>query len=531
MSCNIHIERNQPDVTPHPLRGDTRLRPARMLVAAAVMAVLGAQVIGPPVVASAWALGSESTVQPTGPASFASVVERVKPAVVNVAVKGKGVEGKIAGRPEFRMPQLPEGSPFDDLFRRFFEEHGMPGGEDGPTVPRHAQGSGFIVDPSGYIVTNHHVVEGAGEITVILDDGSKHVATVKGRDAKTDLALIKIDAGRSLPYVELGESDGARVGDWVIAVGNPFGLGGSVTAGIISARGRDLQSGPFDDYLQIDAPINRGNSGGPLFDATGRVIGVNTAIWSPSGGNVGIGFAVPSSLAKSVVEQLRAHGSIARGWLGVQIQSVNEDLAQSLGVAEGKGALVAAVTPDSPAAKAGVKNGDVITSVNGQPIDDAHRLTFSIGAIAPGTKLDLEVVRDGTTKNLSVTVSERPAMASRNGRSATEPEGLARNDEGVLNGVAVDNLTPQLRQRLNLPARLQGAVITSVEPDSAAAKAGLRNGDVILEINKQPVTNAQDAVALSTSAEGKKTLLRLFSRGSTIFVVVDESAADKNASE
>lgn len=491
MAHDVRSEPNLPGVSGQAVPPDHRFRPARLLVAAAVMAVLGTQLIGPPVVASAWAIGSESTVQPAGPASFASVVERVKPAVVNVAVKGKGSEGKLSGRPEFRMPQLPEGSPFNDLFRRFFEEHGMPGGEDGPAVPRQAQaqGSGFIVDPSGYIVTNYHVVEGAQEITVVLDDGSKHTGTVKGRDAKTDLALIKIDAGRSLPYVEFGESDGAKVGDWVIAVGNPFGLGGSVTAGIISARGRDLQSGPFDDYLQIDAPINRGNSGGPLFDASGRVIGVNTAIWSPSGGNVGIGFAVPSSLAKSVVDQLRDHGSIARGWLGVQIQSVSEDLAQGFGVPEGKGALVAAVTPDSPAAKAGVKPGDLIVSMDGKALEDFKALPKLVAATEPGKRATLEVVREGKTRELTVTVGQTPDSE----QVASAGSGEAAPAKGQL-GLQLAALTPETKKKYGIKGDVEGVLVVDVKKGSSAARAGIQPGTLVLMVDQAPV-DSPDALA------------------------------------
>ncbi len=489
MSHEVRPQTVAPEATSRPVPANTRFRPARMLVAAAVMAVLGTQVMGPPVVASAWAIGSEPTVQPAGPASFASVVERVKPAVVNVAVKGKGGEGKVAGRPEFRMPQLPEGSPFGDLFRRFFEEHGMPGGEDGPGVPHQAQGSGFIIDPSGYIVTNYHVVDGAQEITVVLDDGSKHTAKVKGRDAKTDLALIKIDASRPLPYVELGESDGAKVGDWVIAVGNPFGLGGSVTAGIISARGRDLQSGPFDDYLQIDAPINRGNSGGPLFDATGRVIGVNTAIWSPSGGNVGIGFAVPSSLAKSVVDQLRDRGSIARGWLGVQIQSVSEDLAQSLGVPEGKGALVAAVTPDSPAAKAGVKPGDLIVAMDGKALEDFKALPKQVAATEPGKRATLEVVREGKTRELTVTVGQTPDSE----QVASAGPGEAAPAKGQL-GLQLAALTPETKKKYGLQDEVEGVLVVDVKKGSPAARAGIQPGTLVLMVDQAPV-DSPDALA------------------------------------
>lgn len=474
-----------PVVRSHPV--GARTRPARLLVAAAVLAAVGGALVAPPLSAH-WSAQAASA-QSAGPGSFSGVVERVKPAVVNVSVKGKGIEGRLVGRPEFRTPQLPEGSPFNDLFRRFFEEHGVPGDEEGPAVPRQAQGSGFIIDPSGYIVTNYHVVDGAQEITVSLDDGSKHSATVKGRDAKTDLALIKIDAGRSLPHVEFGESDAAKVGDWVIAVGNPFGLGGSVTAGIISARGRDLRSGPFDDYLQIDAPINRGNSGGPLFDTTGRVIGVNTAIWSPSGGNVGIGFAVPSSLAKSVVEQLRDHGSIARGWLGVQIQPVSEDLAQGLGVPEGKGALVAAVTPESPAAKAGVKPGDLIVSMDGEALEDFKALPRLVAAAEPGKRATLEVVREGKTRELTVTVGQTPDSE----KVASSEAGEAVPARGQL-GLQLAALTPETKKKYGVKGEADGVLVVDVRKGSPAARAGIQPGTLVLMVDQAPV-DSPDAVA------------------------------------
>jgi len=293
--------------------------------------------------------------------SFAEVAERVTPAVVNVAViQGAGTADT---HPRISVPELPDTSPFGELFRRFFDERSLlPEGMDVPRFTR-GVGSGFIVDPGGLIVTNDHVVAGASEVQVTLNDGTQYQARVKGRDPKTDLALIEIDAEHPLPYVEFGSSDTARVGDWVLAVGNPFGLGGSVTAGIISARERDLSDGPLDGYLQIDAPINRGNSGGPLFDAAGTVIGVNTAIFSPSGGSIGIGFAVPSTTAQAVIEQMRANGHVGRGWLGVQIQPVTAEVAAALGLDREQGALVTSIVDQSPAQRAGLRPGDVIVKV------------------------------------------------------------------------------------------------------------------------------------------------------------------------
>lgn len=272
----------------------------------------------------------------------------------------------------------------------------------------HALGSGFIIDPDGYVVTNNHVIDGADEITVILEGGDRLEAKVVGRDAKTDLALLKIDADEPLPYVSFGDSDAARVGDWVVAVGNPFGLGGSVTAGIISARGRDIHAGPFDDFLQVDAPINRGNSGGPLFSTSGEVIGINTAIYSPNGGNVGIGFATPSSLARTVIAQLREKGSVERGWLGVTIQSVTDDIADSLGLDEAEGALVSKVLPDSPAASAGLQQGDVILALNGQRITRFKTLPRLVAEAKTGKPATVTVWRDGREKDVTVTIGRMP---------------------------------------------------------------------------------------------------------------------------
>ena len=304
------------------------------------------------------------------PASFATLVERVKPAVVNITVTGKSVSTSTTGIPDLELPDSPY---FGDFFERFFrqlpaqpESH-----ESMPSVK--GVGSGFIVTADGFVVTSNHVIEDASRIEVVLDDGVRLPAKVHGRDPKTDLALLKIKPQRELPYVAFDESDAARPGDWVVAIGNPFGLGGTATTGIISARGRDIQSGPYDDYLQIDVPINRGNSGGPLFDTTGRVVGVNTAIYSPTGGNVGIGFAVPASQAKSIIGQLMANGHVERGWLGVQIQSLTDALAESMQLPHTRGALVSAVTPDSPAARAGIRAGDVILTFDKHEINIDER--------------------------------------------------------------------------------------------------------------------------------------------------------------
>jgi serine protease Do len=455
---------------------------------------------------------------PLETASFSNVVKRVAPSVVKIttSTKARKVAANANQFPGFDNP----------MFRQFF-------GGRLPEIqqpPQNGLGSGVIISADGYIATNNHVVQGADEVIVALDDGRELKAKVVGRDPQTDIAVIKVNAS-DLPAITFADSNKIEVGDRVLAIGNPFGIGETVTTGIVSAKGRRPGLGlDYEDFVQTDAAINPGNSGGALVDVEGRLIGINTAILSRNGGFQGVGLAVPANLVSQVADGLVKHGKVVRGYLGVGAQDLTPMLAESLGLKAKRGALVADVQPDSPAAKGGLKNGDVITAVNGQSIEDANKLTFSISAVAPGTKLDLDVIRDGKTEKVTVTTAERPANVARAGRHS-DPEELAQNDEGVLNGVSVDDIAPQVRNQLKLPARLKGAIITNVEPDSAAAKAGLRAGDVILEINKQPVTSAQDAVELSAKAEGKKTLVRLFSRGSTIFVVVDESNVAKGASE
>jgi serine protease Do len=453
--------------------------------------------------------------------SYSSVVKRVAPSVVKIttSTKAKRVAGNPNQFPGFEHP----------AFRQFFggrvPEIQMP--------PQSGLGSGVIISTDGYIATNNHVIQGADEVIVALDDGRELKAKVVGRDPQTDIAVIKVNA-KDLPAITFADSTHIEVGDRVLAIGNPFGIGETVTTGIVSAKGRRPGLGlDYEDFIQTDAAINPGNSGGALVDIQGRLIGINTAILSRSGGFQGVGLAVPANLVGQVVDGLVKHGKVVRGYLGVGAQDLTPTLAETLGLKSKRGAVVSDVQPDSPAAKAGVKNGDVITAVNGQPVDDANRLTFSIGAIPPGTKFDLEVLRDGDSQTLTVTAAERPSNVARSGRGGrnANPEDLAQNDDGVLNGVSVDDLTPQVRNQLSLPARLKGAVITNVEADSPAAKAGLRAGDVILEINRQPVASAQDAVDLSLKAESRKTLLRVFSQGGTRFVVVDETDSDKPAGQ
>jgi serine protease Do len=479
--------------------------PNKRLIAYAVAAALTVVVIAVPLLSPALAKQTPpaaANLASTGqlPGSFADIVAAVRPAVVNISTSGIA---KNINAPQFRGPPNPQ---LDEFFKRFFPDrfdprHGM---------PRHhearALGSGFIIDSEGYVVTNNHVIDGADEITVILDDGREFPATLQGRDPKTDLAVLKIDADQALPYVQFGDSEGARVGDWVIAIGNPFGLGGSTSTGIISARGRDINAGPLDDFIQIDAPINRGNSGGPLFDTSGKVIGVNTAIFSPNGGNVGIGFAIPASMAANVVEQIKQGGIVQRGWLGVQIQSVTDELADALGMDTARGALVSSVIPDSPAAAAGIRQGDVIVRFDDGDVTRMRDLPRLVAATNPAHRVSVEVWRAGTIHELSAVIEasaeeSEPLAATDRGRHAETPAKL---------GVAVSAVTPTLRAQFGLAEEVTGVVITAVDPAGPAAQQGLRPGDVIVMIGQQKVSSAQQvADALDAYSDKQKAAVPL----------------------
>jgi serine protease Do len=463
--------------------------------------------------------------------SFRPIVDKVLPAVVNISVTqklGAGDDDVPASDDQDDAepgapPGLSPGSPFDEFLRRFFENQrpgqGGPGGQRAPrqTGQRVALGSGFIIDPSGYVVTNNHVVGNADKVTVIFQDDSRHAAKIVGRDQKTDLALLKIDAPKPLPAVQFGDSNQAHVGDWVLAVGNPFGLGGTVTTGIISARGRDIHEGPFDDFMQIDASINRGNSGGPTFDLNGRVIGVNTAIYSPNGGSVGIGFAIPANVVQQVVGQLKDNGKVTRGWIGVQIQQVTPEIAQGLGLKEESGALVADVTPDSPAAKAGIKTGDVIEKFDGQPVTKLRDLPRMVAETKLGKSVDITVLRNGTETTVHPVVAELPDNArvanARPGRGNDQAE---PQSTGAL-GLQLGSLTDQMRGRLHVQRNVKGAVITHVEEGSAAEQLGIQAGDVITAVNQQPVTSPEDAAARIKEARdnGRGSVLLLLNRNGT----------------
>ena len=445
-------------------------------------------------------------------ASFSGVVKRVAPSIVKVTVE--------MNSRRVSMEQGEDGAPIpgmiDPRLRQFFGNR-MPAG---PEVPESGLGSGVIVSTDGYIVTNNHVVDGAKMVTVTLSDGRELPARVVGRDPQTDVALIKVDA-KGLPAITFARSKNVEVGDRVLAIGNPFGIGETVTTGIVSATSRRAGLGlAYEDFIQTDAAINPGNSGGALVDVDGRLVGINTAILSHSGGFQGIGLAVPADLVSNVVDNLAAHGKVVRGYIGVGIQDLTPSLADSFGIKVNDGALISDVRPGSPAAKAGLKSGDVVTAIDGQAVDSAGRLGIAVAETAPGTQLSLDILRDGSPQRVQVTTVTRVA-GERNGDEAPS---ASADDQGVLNGVNVSDIDGAARRDLDFPERLSGAVITSVDPASAAARAGLREGDVILEINRQPVTSAKSAIDLCTSAANRKTLVKVWSHGNTVFVVIDETA-------
>jgi serine protease Do len=452
---------------------------------------------------------------PSGPASFADVVDRVKGAVVAIKVKAVETASPLGGDGE-DGPELSPDDPLYYFFKRFGE--GRPGGAPHKHVTQ-SQGSGFVISADGYIVTNNHVVQNANEVEVVFDGGKTLPAKIIGTDKRTDLALLKVTDGGNLPFVEWANTT-PRVGDWVIAVGNPFGLGGTVTAGIVSARGRDIQAGPYDDFLQIDAPVNRGNSGGPAFDTRGGVIGVNTAIYSPSGGSVGIGFAIPTEVARDVVASLKDKGSVSRGWIGVQIQGVTQDIADSLGLKSTKGALVASPTKGSPGDVAGLKSGDVIVAVDGEKIEGPRELSRKIAALGPGKSVDLTYLRGGAEKSVKLKLGTLPSEKE---LASADTSGLG-DKVGALTGLGME-VAPAAQLR---GGGSEGLAVTRVDPEGVAAQKGLRRGDVILEASGQAVESRGDLAAALEAAkkEGRKAvLLRVKSAEGTRFVALPVNAS------
>ncbi len=481
-----------------------------VLAGTALALVLGGAVFGGSLelTRSVPAYAEAVQVQGVAPPSFADTVDQVRPAVVSVRVRSVATASS-----QDNFFDQPPGSPLDRFFRQFRQDNpqAQPGPQQGR--PQTALGSGFLISEDGYVVTNNHVVDGEKSVTVITDAGKEYKARVIGTDDKTDLALLKIDAaGTKFTYVKFSGAE-PRVGDWVVAVGNPFGLGGTVTAGIISARGRNIGAGPYDDFLQIDAAVNRGNSGGPAFNYRGEVIGINTAIFSPSGGNVGIAFAIPASSARTVIDQLKDHGSIVRGWLGVAIQGITPEIADSLRLKDTNGALVAELTKDSPAAKAGLVVGDAILSVDGQQIKDSRDLSLRISNIAPGKSVKVTYWRGGKQQDASVTLGTLPSSAqlaavnpppTRNAPAQT----TTLSDFGLTLGRSQDNL---------------GVAITNVDPNGQAASRGLQSGDVIVAVGDSTVTSPREVEQKIADAKAgglKAVLLRVKSGDRTEFVAL-----------
>jgi serine protease Do len=451
--------------------------------------------------------------------NFVNLVKQVRPAVVSITATIRADAVDDEGGEEGGQQQSP--FPFPFPFQM------MPQQQQRRSIE--ARGSGFIISADGYVVTNNHVVKGATKVSVTLDDGTTLPAKIVGRDSKTDLALLKVTTQGKLRFIELGESDKVEPGEWVIAVGNPFGLGGTVTAGIVSARGRDIGDGPYDSFIQVDAPINRGNSGGPLFTQDGKVVGVNTAILSPSGGSVGIGFAIPSDVVKNVVEQLQKTGHVTRGYLGVVAQVITPAMAKALGLkpvapdAPPSGALVASVSNGSPAEKAGIKAGDVITTLNGQKIDSPHDLAVKVASIVPGSKAALAYLRNSAEQSTTVTIANLSGAPSPDGSVGDKSEG------GPRLGVSLSPLTPDLRQQLGLDGTVRGVVVSDVQSGSAAEQAGIHAGDLIQAVGNKPVENPGATVTAVRAAlkSNQSVLLRVLRNGQNIFVAVTPGSSDE----
>jgi serine protease Do len=493
------------------LRSSTALLAVLALAASTAVPALAAP---PPVVTPGTAIPAMATpgtpappaapVAHAGPESFADLAAKLLPAVVNVS-SSSHVEARANGGPGGlpEVPLFPPGSPFEQFFKDFMDRNrqGGHGGGQGqgqapaPAPERRMQslGSGFIIDPSGLVVTNNHVIDGADEITVTLQDNTVLKATVVGRDETGDIALLKVTPDKPLPSVPFGDSDHARVGDWVVAIGNPFGLGGTVTAGIVSARGRDIRQGPYDDFIQTDAAINRGNSGGPLFNMEGQVIGINTAIYSPSGGSIGIGFSIPSNMAKADVEQLRNYGHPRRGWLGVRIQQVTPDIAESLGLHDPSGAMVAGVNDGGPAANANIRNGDIILKFNNQDVKEMRNLPRIVADSEVGQKVPVVLWRDGKEVTVQATLAEKPDDQTQVASATPDvkPEAPKQTEIAGL-GIKLAPIGADTKEKFQLNADQKGVVITDVSPDSPAAERGLKPGDVIVEVQQEPVSSPAD---------------------------------------
>jgi serine protease Do len=501
----------------------------RILTALALTTALTAPVLIAPMLTAPPAVAGQIVAN-----DFSDLAAKVTPAVVNVSVTMKADDNSDELRMSGNADQQKQ---MEEFMQRFAERFGVPmqpgpmqPGKPGMKPQRPAQkgqavGTGFIIDEKGWIVTNFHVVGKADDITVTLQDGRKMPAKLMGGDEKTDLAVIKVESDKPLPYVSFGDSNKIRVGQPVMAVGNPFGLGGTVTTGIVSARGRDIHSGPFDDYIQTDAAINRGNSGGPLFDADGNVIGINTAIFSPTGGNIGLGFAIPSSLAEPIVAQLKANGRVERGLLGVQIQPMTEELAKSMGYDGEKGALVAQVTPDSPALAAGVQAGDVIRSVDGKKVDTIKDLTRMISGIKPGASAKLGVWRDGKEMTVTAKIGDQKEESAVVKASADAK--ADKKADPLSYGVSLAPISKEARQGMKLDDSVKGAIVASVEPGSPADEMGLKPGDILQQVGREAVDSPKAAAEKLNEAKktGKPVLMKVYREGMTRFVAISPRAA------
>ena len=453
------------------------------------------------------------------PDSFADLAEKLLPSVVNISTTQtmKSDRGHEHAGPE--IPQFPPGSPFEEFFRDFFD-HGMPKSGRPEAQPRKATslGSGFIIDPAGYVVTNNHVIADADEITVILHDDTNLKAEVIGRDTKTDIALLKVKTDKPLDAVPWGDSDAARVGDWVLAIGNPFGLGGSVTAGILSARQRDINSGPYDDFLQTDASINRGNSGGPMFNMDGQVIGINTAIFSPSGGSIGIGFAIPSSIAKGVVAELQSESdhTVHRVWLGVRIQAVTDEIAESLGLDKAHGALIASVTENGPAQAAGIQAGDIVVSFDGRTVSDMKRLPRLVAETPVDKTVPVTVWRKHGETTVQVKIGRLEESDQQQASTQEPPKTGGKDQAGIIKtlGLTLSSITPELKEKYSLADDSKGVVVVEVAKDSPAAAKGVRPGDMIMEAAQEEVSNPGEISSRIDEAKrsGRKSILLLVER-------------------
>jgi serine protease Do len=455
--------------------------------------------------------------QARGPEAIADVAESVIDAVVNISTR------QTVSVEEGQMPDLPPGSPMEKFLDELLKNRKGQNGEP-PTRRVNSLGSGFIIDPSGLVVTNNHVIADADEVTVILNDGTNLKATIVGRDKKADLALLKVQSDKPLKAVKFGDSDKMRLGEWVIAIGNPFSLGGTVTAGIVSARNRDINSGPYDNYIQTDAAINRGNSGGPLFNLNGEVIGVNTAIISPSGGSIGIGFAVPSKTVVGVINQLRQFGEVRRGWLGVRIQPVTPEIADSLSIKPARGALVAGLDDKGPAKPAGIEPGDVIVKFDGRDVKEMRDLPRIVADTPVGKDVDVVVIRGGKEQTRTVKIARLEDDDSKTAEKKPDQVDAKPAVKKTL-GLELSDMTDALRKRFNIQPKVKGVIITDVEANSAAAEKNLRPGTVIVSIQQQPVTTAADLHARieQLKKEGKKNAVFLVAngKGDTTFVALN----------